>query len=73
MAVDELASHNHSYIDIPKTWLQVDYSKDDVANFNESARKASKGITYTTNSAGGNQAHNNIQPVMAAYAWRRQA
>jgi hypothetical protein len=73
LTVDELASHSHSYTTIPKTWDQVNYSKDDLANWNESARQASAGVTYWTDSTGGDKAHNNVPPVKAVYAWLRIA
>mgnify|MGYP006253051035 len=29
--------------------------------------------TFTTSSTGGDQAHNNLQPYITAYMWRRTA
>ena len=73
LTVEEMAAHNHGYYDIPKTWAQVDYTSQEMANFKEDARRASKGVQYTTDSAGGDHPHNVLQPSICVYAWRRQA
>lgn len=66
-ATDEMPSHshtlNHNSASYPgsNTWVIIDH----------------EGVTKwqgdVVGSAGGNAPHNNIQPVVAAFAWKRTA
>lgn len=73
LTTDELAAHSHTYNRLPQQYTNTDFTKDDQANFDSSVRASSNVETVSTASAGGNQPHNNIQPVIASYGWRRTA
>ena len=72
MTTDEMASHSHYY------WLDTNKNGSstrdgswfvDAGTLGTKATKAPR----TTEPTGGNQPHNNIQPCIAAYGWRRTA
>ena len=71
LTVEELASHNHTYVDAPHFFYQRDTSQDSIicTNSNESSNE----YTYNTSSSGGNKPHNNLSPVYACYRFRRTA
>lgn len=73
MTTDEMPSHNHTYDRLPRTFANTSFDQDEQANFEPSVRKGSNSEIATTANVGGNQPHNNIQPCIAAYAWRRTA
>ena len=71
LTVEELASHNHTYVDAPHMFYQRDTSQNFIicTNSNESSNE----YTYNTSSSGGNKPHNNLSPVYACYRFRRTA
>ena len=79
MAVDELASHQHlenlDYHGKPTPFVSTNGTAPRKAGYyiQDSALSSSTDNVNHTNSTGGNTAHNNMQPALATYAWRRQA
>ena len=74
MTTDETPSHSHVYyLDTPKRGTQTAEGTGawyvDAGTLGDKATN----IPRTTEAVGGNQPHNNIQPVVAAYCWQRTA
>lgn len=71
LTTDEIASHSHDYyLDTTKKGTNKDSAwLVDAGTLGTKATNA----TRTTEPTGGNQPHNNIQPCIAAYGWRRTA
>lgn len=73
LTTDEMASHSHDY------WLDTNKNGSTTSsNGSWLVDAGTKGTTQdtlvrTTEPTGGNQPHNNIQPCIAAYGWRRTA
>jgi microcystin-dependent protein len=60
----EIPAHTHSYLQTPWTGSRYDGSSSPLMTQQTSG---------TTGSAGGGQAHNNLQPYITVYMWRRTA
>ena len=85
LTIDEMSSHNHTsrlYLDqsgygvtIPKGASYFKFSKgDDIISWNSSAQTDKHIWSIGTSTAtGGSQAHNNLQPYITVYMWRRTA
>ncbi len=71
LTTDETPSHSHDYyLDTTKKGTSKDSSW--FVDAGSLGTKATN-VTRTTEPTGGNQPHNNIQPCIAAYGWRRTA
>lgn len=71
LTTDEIASHSHDYyLDTTKQGTSKDSSW--LVDAGTLGTKATN-VTRTTEPTGGNQPHNNIQPSIACYGWRRTA
>lgn len=71
LTTDEIASHSHDYyLDTTKKGTSKDSAW--LVDAGTLGTKATN-VTRTTEPTGGNQPHNNIQPCIAAYGWRRTA
>ena len=67
LTVDEMPSHSHT------TYLNSSTSE---GNYNKHYMRGadySTSETYTSSSVGGNTAHNNLQPYITVYMWKRVA
>lgn len=64
LTVDEMPNHNHQ--------VTIGSSVGDGSGALEN-RQPGGGTTFTSTSAGGSQAHNNIQPYLTVYMWQRVA
>ena len=82
LTIDEMPSHSHSFKDGSHTffWGQTKTSNVYLASANATAGNTpnnnamtSQGIWNATDSAGGSQAHNNLQPYITVYMWKRTA
>ena len=62
----EMPSHTHSYTKAPVVTKDVDM-------FQYMVPMADPNVTDNTGSAGGDQAHNNLQPYITVYFWKRTA
>lgn len=62
----EMPSHTHSYTKAPVVTKDVDM-------FQYMVSMANPNVTDNTGSAGGDQAHNNLQPYITVYFWKRTA
>ena len=63
LTVSELPAHTHTV-----TMSTSDSDNDFLSEGNNTGTS-----TFTTSSTGGDQAHNNLQPYITAYMWRRTA
>lgn len=71
LTTDEMPSHSHVYyLDTTKNGTSKDSSW--LVDAGTLGTKATN-VTRTTEVVGGNQPHENIQPCIAAYGWRRTA
>lgn len=71
MTTDEMASHSHVYyLDTTKKGTSEDSTW--LVDAGTLGTKVTD-ISRTTEAVGGNQPHENIQPCIAAYGWRRTA
>lgn len=79
LSVNEMPNHNHSI-----TFYNDDFSNGGDAEKNVNRMKQSPGLTYdvpwgqgawqySSNTTGGNAAHNNMPPYITAYCWHRVA
>ena len=70
----EMPYHRHSYSTAPQSWGERDTSANQVISPSSGSAKF---VTKNTNYAGGyngtTQAHNNMPPYLAVYAWERTA
>jgi len=66
LTVDEMPSHAH------KTSNTTSYSPSESITLRIGAAAAASNNTYTSE-VGGGQAHNNLQPYIAVYMWKRTA
>ena len=74
LTTDEMPSHHHQYDRKPKSFSNTKlYDDGPQSNCIQSAQKASNDEIASTLDSGGNIPHNNIQPSIAAYCWRRTA
>ena len=62
LTVDELPAHTHS---VPNSGSQN--------NSFDSGTTVGNDVTGTSGSTGGGQAHNNLQPYIVVYMWKRTA
>lgn len=73
LTTDETPSHSHVYyLDTTKRGAQVTDSGSWYVDAGTLGDKATN-IPRTTEAVGGNQPHENIQPCIASYGWRRTA
>ena len=63
LTISELPAHTHNV-----TMSTSDSDNDFLSEGNNTGTS-----TFTTSSTGGDQAHNNLQPYITAYMWRRTA
>ena len=63
LTISELPAHTHNV-----TMRTSDRDNDFLSEGNNTGTS-----TFTTSSTGGDQAHNNLQPYITAYMWRRTA
>lgn len=64
LTVNEMPSHTHDYVGGTDNYVKVEASA--VTGYTDTKTK-------TSSSAGGNQAHNNLQPYVTVYRWQRTA
>lgn len=67
----QLPSHEHSYADRARTISAQGGYPNPTAQYNPNL--ATEDVTRTTGSAGSGQAHNNMQPYIVTYMWKRTA
>lgn len=72
LTTDEMAPHTHESPDNAPGYYAGWGSKSEDGWVAQSANRTDGG-NWKTKSTGGGQAHNNIQPSVAAYAWKRTA
>ena len=75
LKVNEMPSHNHNvsyggYYTIQNT--VISFAGSGEPSFALGPRASETALTYMTNTGGG-QAHNNLQPYVVVYRWRRVA
>ena len=68
LTVDEMPSHNHTYLTSPHSWAERDSSQSQIIS---PSTGAAKKVTKTTNNTGGGRPHNNMPPYLAVYVWVR--
>ena len=74
LTTDEMPSHHHQYDRKPKSFSNTKlYDDGPQSNCIQSAQKASNDEIASTLDSGGNIPHNNIQPSIGAYGWKRTA
>ena len=66
LTVDEIPSHNHQYYSPVVQKVAVSSSGSTYGNYN-------KQYLIGTDYAGGDGYHNNVQPYITVYFWRRTA
>lgn len=66
LTVDEIPSHSHKYYSPIVQRVAVSSNSSVYGNYN-------KQYLIESNSAGGNGSHNNLQPYITVYFWRRTA
>ena len=74
LTVDEMPSHNH-YITVKGKWSGLSNEQSEYFNISTEWGKewtSRDWINYSNNS-GGNQSHNNLQPYITCYMWKRTA
>lgn len=64
LTIPEMPSHTHNYVGGTDNYVKVEAST--VTGYTDTKTK-------TSSSAGGNQAHNNLQPYVTVYRWQRTA
>ena len=69
LTVDEMPSHNHSYIRPPLYYGE----ETDKRNVLGDITTTTTGIAANTADSGDNQPHNNMPPYLAVYMWKRVA
>ena len=62
LSINEMPSHNHGYTGV--VW-------DDHISFGDETEKGGLNQFKASDSTGGGQAHNNLQPYLTVYYWRR--
>lgn len=74
LTIDEMPSHHHQYDRKPKSFSDTKlYNDGPQSNCLQSTWKASNDEIASTLDSGGNIPHNNIQPSVGAYCWKRTA
>lgn len=74
LTTDEMPSHHHNYDRKPKNFSNTHlYDDGPQSNCLQSTWKASNDEIASTMDSGGNGPHNNIQPSVGAYGWKRTA
>lgn len=77
LTVSEMPSHYHNVIlnDAKNDLLRIHYNNGSWGRYSEPNRDCAVVNTSAviTNSQGGNSSHNNIQPSVTVYFWRRTA
>lgn len=74
LTTDEMPSHHHQYDRKPKSFSNTKlYDDGPQSNCIQSAQRASNDEIASTLDSGGNIPHNNIQPSIGAYGWKRTA
>lgn len=66
LTIDQIPSHNHEYYSPIAQKVQAISSGSTFGNYNKQYRIA-------TDPSGGGKSHNNIQPYITVYFWRRTA
>ena len=66
LTINEIPSHTH-------TSPLRGNGQDEINAIPSASDNANPGLTMTTNATGGGQAHNNLQPYIVVYMWKRTA
>jgi len=70
LTVEEMPTHNHTFS--RPSWYVDDFTeRGDI--FTPNGYKTSALVTHTTNNTGGGGSHNNLQPYIVVYFWKRTA
>lgn len=69
IAIGEIPSHAHQIVMPPRLYAERDTTQTSIicVNDNQSANQ----MTYNTTPAGGSSAHNNMQPFLSVFMWKR--
>ena len=70
LTIDQIPSHSHEQVVVADTHNNTG-SRSDYNNDVQNGGSFPQGIN--TNTTGGGQPHNNIQPYIVCYIWRRTA
>lgn len=69
LTTQEMPTHNHTF----ETWAIGTYSNASVSTGSETLARGQNRDDMETENAGGGQAHNNLQPYITCYMWKRTA